>query len=428
MKNLSILTILFLFTRCEPIPTQSTSVEKKLVFNNHNYEDLVGTVQLVPSKNGELAFLENPVIELNDDQILSLQFDLITDKFEYLAARLYHCNKDWTKSILRDMEFLAEINSFRITEYDFSLNTNPSYINYRFEVPKPTLSGNYILSVHRRANPNDILFNRKFLVVKNQSVIEQQVRVSTTVSKRDENQQIDFSINYGNLQVNNPTQDLSVVLLQNHRWQDARQSLRPSLMRPNDNYMEYRLLTLDNNFPGWNEFRFFDMRTLNVTGRNVRNISSSPSGSVHVQLGLDQKREIVYTQNLRDVNGNFILQNSDPGDVPLNSNYAHVNFYMKSEALKGRVYVVGRFNNWELGDENVMTYDARSGTYQTSIFLKQGYYDYHYLVDAVDIEPFVLERSHFQTENDYEILVYYRRPGNVNDELIGYKKFNSQTN
>ncbi len=428
MKNLSILTILFLFTQCEPVPTQSISVEKKMIFDNYDYESIIGATQLLPAENGQIAFLENPVVELGDNQALNLQFDLMTTKFEYLAAKIYHCNKDWTKSLLRDMEFLGEINTFRITEYDFSLNTNPSYINYRFEVPKPTLSGNYILSIYRRGNPSDILFNRKFLVVKNQSVIEQQVRVSTTVSKRDENQQIDFNVNYGNIQANNPTQDISIVLLQNHRWQDARHNLKPSLIRPNDNYMEFRLLTLENNFPGWNEFRFFDMRTLSVTGRNVRDISTTPNGKIQVKLALDQKREIVYTQNLRDVNGNFIIQNNDPGDVSLNADYAHVNFYLRSEEFNGKVYVIGRFNNWVLGDENIMRYDKLNEIYHTSILLKQGYYDYHYLVDAVDTPPYVLERSHFQTENDYEIFVYYRKPGNVNDEIIGYKRFNSRAN
>lgn len=426
MKNLSILTILILFTRCEPIPTQSTAVEKKVIFDNYDYDEIVGATQLIPSENGNPSILENPVVELNDNQVLNLQFDLITEKFEYLAVKIYHCNKDWTKSMLRDMEFLSEINTFRIADYDFSLNTNPSYINYRFQVPKPTISGNYILSVHRRASPNDMLFNRKFLVVENQSVIEQQVRISTTVSKRDENHQIDFSVNYGNIQATNPTQDLSIVLLQNHRWQDARRDLKPSLIRPNDNYMEFRLLTLDNNFPGWNEFRFFDLRTLSVTGRNVRTISKTPSGGIQAQLGLDEKREFVYTQNLQDVNGNFILQNTDPGDVSLNADYANVKFSLKSDKYNGKVYAIGRFNNWNLSDENIMSYNEANGTYTTSQFLKQGYYEYQYLVDATNTEPYELERSHFQTENDYEILVYYRKPGNVNDELIGYKKFNSR--
>jgi hypothetical protein len=428
MKNLFILTIIFLFTQCEPIPSQSIGQEKQMVYDNYNYEDLVGAVQIIPFKGQEASILENPIIGINDNQSLNLTFDLITENFEYLGVKIYHCNRNWQKSMLRDMEFIDDINTFRITDFDFSLNTNTPYINYRFEIPKPSISGNYIVSVFRRGNPKDILFNRKFMVVHNKSSIEQLVRVSTTVSKRDENQQIDFKVNYGNIQVNNPTQDITIVLLQNHRWQDARMNLTPSLIRPNDNYMEYRLLNLENNFPGWNEFRFFDIRTLNVTGRNVQNISTPTNGTTNVLLGVDSQRGIVYTQNLRDINGNFIIQNTDPGDVPLNADYANVTFILKSDEYNGRVYVGGRFNNWNLTDENVMKYNSSNGTYQTTIFLKQGYYDYHYVVDAIDTAPYELERSHFQTENDYEIFIYYRKPGNINDELIGYKKFNSRAN
>lgn len=425
MKNLLILTILILFTQCEPIPTQSVSVNKRLIFNDHNYEALVGMVQLLPVENSSPSILENPVVSLNEPQQLLLQFDLLTDKFEYLAAKIYHCNKDWTHSVLRDMEFLNSINNFRITEFDYSLNTTQPYINYRILLPKPFQSGNYIVTVHRRGNPSDILFSRKFLVVNNISSINHEVRVSTTVSKRDLNHQIEFSVNYGNIQVGSPTQDISVVILKNHNWMDAITELQPTLIRPNENFMEFRSLNLENNFPGGNEFRFFDLRTLSVTGRNVSQIT--PKGDrIHARLGLDRSRgKEVYTQNLRDINGNFILQNTDPGEVPLNADYANVQFQLKAEQVPGNVYVAGRFNNWKLGDENIMSYNSDQGLYQTTLYLKQGYYDYKYVVEASNNSAYIFEGSHFQAENDYEILVYYKKPGNVNDELIGYKKFSS---
>lgn len=426
MKNILIVTTLFLFTHCEPIPSQSSSSTKQLIYDNYDYEDIVGIGRILPFTNGELDYLGNPVIELADNSTsLDLQFDLVTGEFEYLAVKIYHCNKDWTKSMLRDMEYLNEINSYRITEYDYSLQTVKPYINYRFQIPKPRISGNYIVSVFRRNNPKDILLNRKFIAVENKVSIDQQVRQSTTVAKRDQNQQIDFNLNYGNLLVNSPTQDISVVLLQNHRWQDARRDIKPTLLRPNESYMEFRMLNLETNFYGWNEYRFFDLRTIDVTGRNVGRISVL-TDQIDVRLGVDPSRAgQVFTQNLRDINGNYIIQSDDIGDVPLNADYANVRFYIKSGPINGNVYVTGRFNNWALTDENKMKYDPSNERYTTSLRLKQGYYDYQYLVDAPDTEPFLLEGSHFQAENDYEILVYYRKPGNVNDEVVGYKKFNS---
>lgn len=425
MKNLWIPIFLCILVHCEPVPTQSTANSKKIIFDNHDYESIVGLAQVLPIENGVLAKLENPIIQFRQNQALMLYFDLLTEKFEYLTAKIYHCNKNWSKSLLRDIEFLDKINNYPITEFDYSINTKQPYIQYSLRLPKPILSGNFIVSVHRRGNPEDILLTRKFMVVDNISVINQQVRSSTTVAKRNINQQIDFDLNYGNIHISNPLEDISAFLLQNHKWLDAKTDLKPSLIRPNENFMEFRSLMPENNFSGWNEFRFFDLRTLNVTGRNVNRIDIA-SGKWRAFLGLDSSRgNQVYSQNLRDINGHLILQNTDPGSILLNSDYAVVHFSMKSNPAPGNVYVTGRFNHWQLSDKNLMEHNEQTKTYTTSILLKQGYYDYMYYLDSENSPPYYFEGSHYQTENNYEILVYCRRLGNVYDELIGYKKFNT---
>lgn len=413
---------------CEPVPTQSSNVSKRLQYGDFNYESIVGTVRLAPIRGGVTDALGNPLVQLNTSDRLFLEFDLLTDQFEYLAAKIIHCNLDWKPSLLRDMEFLNEINNYRVSNYDYSINTTQPYIRYQLDVTKPKISGNYILAIHRRGNPNDVLFTRKFLVVNNVSNLNHQVRSSTVVSKRNTHQQIDFDLSYGNLQVNNPMEDISVVLLQNHNWNAAITGLKPTLIRPNENYMEFRLLDGESCFQGWNEFRFFDLRTLNVTGRNLARIQQI-DGKTHAWLGTDASRgNQVYTQNLRDINGNFIIENTDLGEVPLNADYATVHFNLKTQKMNGDVYVIGRFNNWALSGENLMRYNPSTQTYQTSILLKQGYYDYQFLLNSGSEPSYSFEGSHFQAENTYEILVYYRQPGNINDELVGYKQFNTFIN
>ncbi|SNT25862.1 protein of unknown function [Ekhidna lutea] len=427
MKNLAIITICFLLVQCEPVVPQQSSINKKIIFDNYEYEDIVGFSKLYPTENGQLKELENPVISLRQEEQLILTFDLLTDEFENLSANIYHCNKDWTRSGLRDMEFLSQINNYRITDFDYSVNTVQPYINYRFSVPKPTLSGNYILAVHRRANPDDLIFTRRFMVVDGAVSIDHTVRVSTTIAERDENHQIEYSVNYGNLMVNSPTQDIGTVLLQNHNWSTAITDVQPTLIRANEGYMEFRHLDLKTNFNGWNEFRFADLRTLNVAGRNVGRITNTGS-KIYAPLKLDGTRgNITYTQNFQDINGNFIIQNNDPGEGQLNADYANVTFALKSEPINGEVYVIGQFNNWRITDINRMRYTNQNGLgrYETSLSLKQGYYEYLYYAKSDELPPYHFEGSHFQAENEYEILVYYRKPGNINDELIGYKRFRS---
>ena len=74
-----------------------------------------------------------------------------------------------------------------------------------------------------------------------------------------------------------------------------------------------------------------------------------------------------------------------------------------------------------------MTFDAAGTKYFNSLFLKQGVYDYTYVwVDKTgkpDINA--LEGSYFETENDYQILVYYRPSGSRWEELVGYRLLNS---
>ena len=427
MKNLAIIAIALLLVQCEPVVPQQSTISKKIIFDNHDYETIVGMVKIMPIENGQRKELENPIVSLNSSEQLQISFDLLTDQFENLSASIYHCNKDWKKSVLRDMEFLNEINNFRISEFDYSVNTVQPYINYRLSIPKPKISGNYILAIHRRANPNDVIMTRRFIVVDQSAAIDQTVRISTTIDKREENHQIEYSVNYGKLLVNSPTQDISTVLLQNHNWYTAIRNVSPTLIRANEGYMEFQHLDLKTNFPGWNEFRFADLRTLNVSGRNVGRITNTGSQIV-APLKLDGTRgNIPYTQNFQDINGNFIIQNNDPGEGFLNADYANVTFALKSDQINGKVYVTGQFNNWKLADDNLMNFTDQNGLnrYQTTLQLKQGYYEYLYYVESEDLPPYFFEGSHFQAEDEYEILVYYRKPGNVNDELVGYKRFRS---
>ncbi len=427
MKNLAIITIALLLVHCEPLVPQQSTVRKQLVFDNHDYEGIVGFAKILPIENGQIKELENPIVGLNESDQLMLSFDLLTDQFENLSARIVHCNKDWSKSVLRDMEFLNQINNYRITDFNYSVNTVQPYINYSFQIDKPKLSGNYILVVYRRANPDDIILSRKFMVVDSKVSIDHTVRVSTTVSRREQNHQIEYSVNYGNLLVNTPTRDINTVLLQNHNWYTAITDTPPTLIRANEGFIEYRHLDLKTNFYGWNEFRFADLRTLNVSGRNVSRITNT-GAQITAPLKLDGSRgDLTYIQNFQDINGNFIIQNNDPGEDFLNTDYANVRFSLKSDQINGDVYVWGQFNNWQLNDFNRMRYTTQNGLgrYESNIPLKQGYYEYLYYVKSNDLPPYYFEGSHFQTENQYEILVYYRKPGNVNDELIGYKRFRS---
>ena len=71
------------------------------------------------------------------------------------------------------------------------------------------------------------------------------------------------------------------------------------------------------------------------------------------------------------------------------------------------VYVYGNFNNYELSDENLMQFNPSLDLFEKRILLKQGFYNYKYILRKNDsIKKNIISGSHYTTENSYQILVY----------------------
>lgn len=406
-------------TSCVPlgtVPTGSTT-SKTLVYDNQNYERYVGNVILN-------SF--NPFIELGSVQPLDLEFDLLTNKFENLQAKIIHCNFDWSPSKLIEMEYLDGFNRFDHKSFDYSTNTKTPYIQYFFELKRPKLTGNYLVILYRRGNENDVLFSRRIVLFKKQISVSGEFRIPSKVAARRTHQQLDFEISYSGVEAPNPRENFKTILLQNKDWDRAIVNLEPTGMRAGSNMLEWRYFGGETNFPGWNQFRWLDIRTLNLRGINVAKIERIAS-EVKVTQSLESAHgRDSYRQLINDNNGRYIPGNSDPGEGWLEADYAKVQFSLKSEENLGDVYVMGRFNDWKKTAENKMRYDSESRVYFTNIRLKQGYYDYRYELESKDLPEYEFEGSHFQAENEYEILVYYRAPGRINDEVVGYLSLNSE--
>ena len=69
-----------------------------------------------------------------------------------------------------------------------------------------------------------------------------------------------------------------------------------------------------------------------------------------------------------------------------------------------------------------MRYDKKTARYTTDVILKQGFYNYQYIVDSDTLGLNYFEGDHFETENIYEILAYYRPMNLGADLLLGYTR------
>jgi hypothetical protein len=409
---------LLLLAGCMPLGTTTTTStsSKKLYFEDMNYEMYVGNV---------IVNSTNPFIELSGSSPLTLEFDLLTNTFENLQARYIHCNFDWTQSRVPEMEYLASFNRFDHKSFDYSINTKTKYIQYFFELARPRFSGNYLVVLARRDNPDDILFTRRVVFYKREVHMNALLRVPNQVNQRQSHQQLDFDMSYNQLEAPNPQQNFKTVIMQNKNWNSAIIDLKPTNMEPGSKRMEWRYFQGETTFPGWNQFRFLDLRTLNYRGFNVANIENKESG-VQVVQGLDQSfGGGAYRQLINDINGRMIPGNSDPGESWLESDYAFVQFGLKTEKIDGKIWITGRYNDWRKSTANLMRYDETNGIYIVTLRLKQGFYDYRYEVESASMPPYSMEGSHYQAENEYDILVYYRAQGSIRDEVVGLTSLNS---
>jgi hypothetical protein len=388
------------------------------------YNETIKTALLYPgADNAEnpSRLIGPPVIPLSSNRQLVLEFDDLKADYDNFRVKLIHCNADWTKSVLNDIEFTYEFNDYRITKFSQSFSTKIPYFHYYFEVPKVKLSGNYVLVVFSDNTRKPIL-SRRFMVYDNKVSITAQARFSQGIQQSRSEQQVDFSLDYKSLPLISPQSDLTVVLRQNFRWDNAKTNFKPTNIRPFDKIIDYQFFNLENSFKGGNEFRYFDSRTLSGRGYGVYELERL-SEFTRVILNRDKPRdEGAYIQT-DDLNGQYIIDHKDSGNGSIEADYTPVVFTLKiMEIENADVYVNGGFNFWNKDDNNRMTYNQDLQTYNAVILLKQGVINYNYLVDkSGKTDESYIEGDYSTTENDYDILVYYRPPAGRADQLAGYR-------
>jgi hypothetical protein len=132
-----------------------------------------------------------------------------------------------------------------------------------------------------------------------------------------------------------------------------------------------------------------------------------------------------------DFNGNFLIKNRDAiGNQDTEADYVYVDFFLPYPTAEsaGNFYVMGKLTDWRMNKKSKMTYNYKRNGYEAQLYLKQGFYNYMYVLsnDAKKGgDETLIEGNHWDTENDYSIYVYHRKIGTYYDQLICYKKFNS---
>jgi Domain of unknown function (DUF5103) len=407
------IALCMLWLACHPLWAQ-----KNLVFEDRVYEPQIRTAQCFPMQASD----GNPNTMLPsgarlESQNLILEFDDLQDQKNNYYVRLIHCNFDWTKSGLMDLDFMRDYNEFNINDYTFSVNTHIPYVHYRFPVPPVKIPGNYLVIVYRDGDRKDLILSKRIFIYDGRIGLTEPNDISGLGNLRSTNQALNFIVDYSRTEVINPLNNLHVVIRQNQRWDNAKLDVKPSFDREDVSQLEYRFFNMDKTFQGGNEFRFVDFQSLNYPGQNTYKLDKSHKPyDLSVMLDADRGSQ-AYSQ-YPDLNGNYIVNNKDSDEPWISANYVNVTFGLKTPPLNGDVYVIGAFNGWVRSAENKLVYDQ--GIYAKKILLKQGLYNYAYWVDSSSGDVNQIEGNHFETENLYEVLIYYRGFQLNADLLIGY--------
>jgi hypothetical protein len=389
------------------------------------YDPTIATPLLYPAGNnpGDPAnALNPPLIALEEDRPLQLEFDDLASRGSDFRAKIIHCNSDWTPSALSEVEYLSDYNDFPLYDFQTAAQTKVPYQHFTFTVPKVKLPGNYVLLVYRGRNPADVVLTRRFMVFANRVTVGAKVSFSTNVQQRNTHQQVDFDIRYGSYPILNPREDLRVVIRQNYRWDNAVTGLKPFNVNEFDRQLDFRFFNGENSFPAGNEFRYFDIRGTQSRGFGVNTIERRADGNFAL-LNFDTPQQgLAYIQT-SDFDGQFVVDNTETGRGATSSDYWQVVFTLKTPERDTPAYVVGGFNFFALTEANRLTYNPVLGAYQVTIPLKQGVYNYAYALPGPHGKALTtpLEGSYSDTQNTYEVLVYHRPVGARADQLVGYR-------
>jgi hypothetical protein len=248
------------------------------------------------------------------------------------------------------------------------------------------------------------------------------------VELRDIAQQVDFTIGYPGIQVNDPFSDLKVTVLQNMRWDDARTDSRPKFLRDHELVYDFPRSAL---FLGGNEWRGIDIKNLRYVTQRVQRIGTNPDGLAEVLMLKDEKRDIKVYLDIADINGKYLVRNDQVDGDPLGADHVWVDFILPLDAplTSGDIYVYGGFSDFQCRKENRMVWSPEDKAYILRTMMKQGYIDYCFAFlpnGSSKPDLTTLEGSHFQTENDYAILVYLRDFTIRTDRLVGVRFLNSR--
>lgn len=377
---------------------------------------------LTVTRDGDLML--SPVIDLNGRSSLDISFDEISNDRSYLRCRLIHCNADWQPSLLQENEYVDGFNYMDIEDYAFSSNTFIHFVNYHIRIPNPDMrplkSGNYLLQVFDRDEPEVTLLQLRFMVSEEAVSVGGVANGRTDAGFNESNQQLSLVLNPGNMMIRNPYTDLIVVIEQNMHPESRRVIGHPLRVEGSKIIYEHLPQLI---FPAGNEYRRFETVRNNYPGMGIDS-TRYHDPMYHAWLHPAESRvdsPYIYDRTQR---GRFKIDEYNSTDPDLGADYIMTHFTLDfPEVIDGDVFVDGALFLNGFSDRNKMHYDRETNMYHLDTPLKQGSYNYRYVLRTRDSNAKAtaspIEGDKYETVNEYNVAVYLHEPASRADRLLG---------
>ncbi|KDN54465.1 type IX secretion system plug protein [Flavobacterium seoulense] len=413
MPKFFICKILFLF-----VFTQLTAqVQTEIIPPYH-----IKTVSFVQNSQNVV-----PIFELGSN--FQFQFDDLFGNEANYYYEIVHCDYNWVPSNIPKNEYLQGFDNQRIQNYLNSFNTLQIYSHYNLSFPNQftqqlKLSGNYILKILNE--DRDIVFSRKFILFESVATVPLQIKRARNVSIIEYKQNLDFSVKSASINFQNPLKNVKVSLIQNGDFNTEIKNIKPQYTIGNDLIYKYDTET---QFWAGNEYLYFENKDIRIAANNIARVDSS-TDIYNCLLHTNNSRANSPYTLFEDINGNFVVKNTNATNNDIEADYAWIYFSLSTPTyrLNNNIYINGMFNNFSLSPEYKMDYNEKKGIYEKAILIKQGFTNFKYVVadskGNIDNEN-AIDGNFYQTENEYTVLVYYRENTGRYDRVIGKGTANS---
>ncbi|HMJ47046.1 MAG TPA: DUF5103 domain-containing protein [Ferruginibacter sp.] len=392
------------------------------------YKENIKTVQLYQYGNQQAM----PIYTLNSGDQIELHFDDLEGSLKSYYYTYALCDYNWNPIDLNPFDYIKGFTQNRINTYRYSSISYTRYTHYQAIFPDrnsmPTRSGNYLLKVFLDGDTARRVFTKQFVVLDLKATVSAGVIQPFTPQYFSTHQKIRFSVVINGLNTFSAAQQVKAVIIQNNRWDIAQRDIPPTFVRGNTLEFNSENIAI---FPGGKEWRWLDLRSFRLQSDRVESADYKKS-STDILLKKDVDRRGQRYLYYPDLNGQYQNVTYESINPFWQGDYATVKFRFEppdNTAYPGKdIYLAGAFTGFQLKEQWKMKFNEETKVYEANAFLKQGYYNYTYILasDSNPADKVELEGNYWETENSYTVLIYYKSFTDRSDQLIGIGQINSR--